>query len=659
MFLPSQCGCCGPKCNRPYCTEELTQAVVSVSFPGGSGLQSTIYRSDGVQEVTISCQSGVDERIIDMGFPSCPAGFGHNAGRGSTITSSTLTTEAEVVQLPLLGGTLPMRRVGVAYAAPFSPGFTLSNAPSAYSETVGAEVNVILNGVEGQTALVTRYWRSSTDLAMLTLTDLYVNPFRDRLPPRYRFEITSQFGRGADLRVDMTQGEDGFGRPVWRVHGVTVVNGGNGYHTTDQITLVWENTFEGEAYVASRRIGFPDEGANAGKILSVTLGPTFIGGTVFRGATMFGLSGFRVQRTVLPPALTATCGSAVLEVFLNQRTVRSELYWGVQSLGIVTTACDIEDGQPVTFSVPADADHVVSIPAEAYASVSRIAPTITASAPAPGSGAAFAVTIGANGTDPQTWSVTGVEVTNGGSGYPAQGALALSLGTCGVEEQGAAVPFFCAREEPTVVASPTNSTQGNNAQFSVTLSEGTDWFSGLPYWYVSSVSVTDGGLGYEQDEPLEFTAADGEAGQAAYATANVDENGTITSVNISYGGSYYKSSGVIESVAVLSGGSYYRRQLDGFLIANQGAYVRRIYEELVSDPIPPARCRNVNPMTSWRKHEAEPVGARPAQFPFRYQDPSDNQTICLSPPVQGGCGAGGEAIGYPRCGLPSVAISMQ
>jgi len=651
MFLPGSCGCCA-RCSRPYCSDELTQAVIAASFPGGGGLQSVIYRSDGVQEAQISCPSGVDERIWDLRYPNCFGNFFHDTAQSSTLTSSTL----DGTPLPQLGGTFPLRRVGIAFASPISPGFQLASAPSAYGETVGLSVNVSLSGVEGPQAYVRRTWNGLTGGTLIgTNEELYVQEIRQRLKPRCRFEIESAFGRNAELALNMQQGEDGWGRPVWNILGVTVVNGGNGYQPGMQNTrihLFWENIAAPPLMDLFHTIGFPDEGANAGKILSVTF-PQF---TVL---PQFGLSGFRVQRTVSQPSITASCGNAVLQVATTQRMIRNDIYWGVSAINIVTGDCAIENGQSVSFTA-SGSDVVVETPAEAYANVERIAPTLTASvASGSGSGAAFTVSTTSNGGDPETWGIGSVSVTNGGSGYPAQGYLAIAPGTCGVAEQGAAVLFSCTRVQPTVSASMFSSTQGIGAAFSVTLTQGVDWWTGLTMWYVSSVSVTNGGSGYTQDEEIEFVVADGQAESSAYATASVDENGAIISATLYYGGVYYKSSGVISQAVVEWPGEYYKRQLNGFVITNQGAYVTRIYEEVVSEPLAPAIC-NGNPL-NWTKYQAKANQPLPTEYGFRYQDPADNATICLSPPSGGGCGFSpvSPPVAYRRCGLPNVSISIQ
>lgn len=191
----------------------------------------------------------------------------------------------------------------------------------------------------------------------------------------------------------------------------------------------------------------------------------------------------------------------------------------------------------------------------------RVAPTVTASASG-GSGAQFSVDIAENGTTPETWSVTAVSVINGGSGYPASGWLTFSVASGDTIEEGASVRFYSGRTQPIVSAS--DSGTGSGATFSVSLSSDTD-FGGRTFWYVSGISVTDGGGGYTEGDSVFLYVTDGQVGDfggPAYATvASVDEDGAITAVNVDFGGEYYKSNGVIATVEFLwygGGGIYYR-----------------------------------------------------------------------------------------------------
>lgn len=181
-------------------------------------------------------------------------------------------------------------------------------------------------------------------------------------------------------------------------------------------------------------------------------------------------------------------------------------------------------------------------------------PTITASATG-GTGATFGVTIAPNGTTPQTWAVSDVTVTNGGTGYPASGYITFSVATGDTEQQAASAMFACGRVQPSVSVFASGS--GSGAVLSASLVSETGW-DGLPYWYISGISVTSGGSGYSELDQVFATVTDGEGGGLYAEVSSVDQDGAITAVSIYWGGGYYKSTGVIQSVALYNGGSYYR-----------------------------------------------------------------------------------------------------
>jgi hypothetical protein len=101
-------------------------------------------------------------------------------------------------------------------------------------------------------------------------------------------------------------------------------------------------------------------------------------------------------------------------------------------------------------------------------------------------------------------AITGVTLTNGGSGYARLG-----------------------RVEPTITASVSG---GTGATFSVTLSEGSEYLGDgcmeVPYWSVASVSVTAGGSGYTDGTAVTFSAATGDTtvhAAAGRAYVEIDE----------------------------------------------------------------------------------------------------------------------------------------
>lgn len=126
----------------------------------------------------------------------------------------------------------------------------------------------------------------------------------------------------------------------------------------------------------------------------------------------------------------------------------------------------------------------------------------------------FSSCIGSGATGTATiegGSVTGVTLTDGGSGFARLG-----------------------RVEPTVTASVSG---GSGATLSVTLAEQSENLGSgcmpVPYWKVDSVSVTAGGTGYSDGIAVTFSAASGDTqitAAKAYAYVGFDEpaNATVT-----------------------------------------------------------------------------------------------------------------------------------
>lgn len=105
-------------------------------------------------------------------------------------------------------------------------------------------------------------------------------------------------------------------------------------------------------------------------------------------------------------------------------------------------------------------------------------------------------------------------VTIGGSGYAVLGRVA-----------------------PTVSASAGGG--GSAATLAVSLATATDECN-LPYWVVSSVSVSSGGSGYSDGDPVSFSVASGDSLEW-HATATVTvSGGAITGVTVAGGGYYYR-----------------------------------------------------------------------------------------------------------------------
>lgn len=306
-------------------------------------------------------------------------------------------------------------------------------------------------------------------------------------------------------------------------------------------------------------------------------------GTVSVGGGKVGDPGFPIDSVSLTsggsgyarlgrraPTLTITgsgTGATFTPTFSTSNDNLGFPRWSVASIS-ASGGTGYVDGEQITIAA-AEGDTVEQA-ASGTIHTLRGAPAITASASG-GSEATFGVTVAPNGTTPQTWSVTGVTVTNGGTGYPAIGYLTFNVASGDTQEQSADAVFYCGRVAPTVTASASGS--GSGATLSASLASGTGW-DGRTYWYVDGISVTDGGTGYAEYDWVSVTATDGD-GYGAYAiVTSVDEDGAITGVAVYWGGEYYKSNGIIESVILNNGGTYYRDtgQVSGITVDAGGLY---------------------------------------------------------------------------------------
>ena len=269
------------------------------------------------------------------------------------------------------------------------------------------------------------------------------------------------------------------------------------------------------------------------------------------------------------PTVTAGGGSgtgAKFDVTLKQ----DKCDWSVKSVS-VTGGKDYVEGDSLSFTI-ADGD-TQKTPAQATLHTQRAEPTLTASAPG-GVGAALTVTYTPTERTPSTWSISGITVASGGTGYHGGDSVTFTLGKSDTEVSAASATITTSRVEPTLSASVSGTGSGASLTVSLTPnSEGTSWS-------VSAIGITDGGTGYSEWDYVTVNVVDGqtEGWPSFYAyVSSVDENGAITSVAIYYNyGSYFKEGGVIQSVALSDGGSYYKDTgvPDTVDVTNGGKYYR-------------------------------------------------------------------------------------
>lgn len=318
------------------------------------------------------------------------------------------------------------------------------SAPTKGTElaTATAEVTSV-NGTGGITAVT------------LTATGSgYAREIFTRTEPDMAVTLSASAGTGAVLSATLTQSGTGEGA-TWAVTSVAVTNGGTGYTGAESVVFT------------------PEAGATAED-----------------AAYGYMVTG----RTTPTVTATATGGSgASLSVTLSQTTDWQGLdVWGVSAVSVTSGGTGYTDGSEVTFTVT---DGVQYNAGSATITVGREEPSVTASVPAPsaGTGAVLAVTLTASGT---SWTVSGLSITNGGSGYSAGDSIALATGD--TEESGGYAIV--------------GTVNGSGA--------------------ITAVTIYSGGSYYRS-------------------------TGVIESASIGWGGEYYKSTGVITSVVVEYGGTYF------------------------------------------------------------------------------------------------------
>ena len=289
----------------------------------------------------------------------------------------------------------------------------------------------------------------------------YAREIFTRTEPDMTVTLSGGTGSGATLTATLTQSGTGESA-TWGVSSVSVTGGGTGY--AGNVSVVFT----------------PEEGAT----------------------TDYPASAYIVTGRVEPTVTASVSGGsgASLSVTLGQSTDWNGLdIWSVSSVTVNNGGTGYTDGTGVTFTVT-DGTQVYG--ASATISTVRSQPDVTASLPySGGSGAVLTPSLSASG---DSWTVSSVAITNGGSGYSQWDQVLISTGD--IEASGS-------------------------------------------YLYVSSVDGTGAitGIGISQ-------------GGSYYR-----DTGVISSVNLPLysGGEYYKSTGIIESVVVWEPGAYYLSESTG------------------------------------------------------------------------------------------------
>jgi hypothetical protein len=196
-------------------------------------------------------------------------------------------------------------------------------------------------------------------------------------------------------------------------------------------------------------------------------------------------------------------------------------------------------------------------------STKRAAPSVTASVSG-GIGAELLVTTTTSNS--QEWGVAAVSVVQGGSGYTDFSPVTFAAAPGDDVAASATAIARTNRQEPVVSAAVQGT--GEGAALQVTLTK----YGFEDSWYVSGITVIDGGSGYTDGDPVIATTDDQEL-WGMFAEAIVT-NGEITGVTIYDGGAYYREGGVIQSIEIFYGGEYYRQVPESVTVNNGGKYFR-------------------------------------------------------------------------------------
>lgn len=316
--------------------------------------------------------------------------------------------------------------------------------------------------------------------------------------------------------------------------------------------------------------------AGAGKV-SARVSET-VAGEITAVEILDGGSGYALKGRIAP-TLTITGGGGTGATFTP--TLTSSGTPAVWTLASATASggTGYVDGAPLT--ITAAAGDTVTTKATATV-VARGQPTLAATS-ARGAGASLAVTLSQSGSPP-TWSVASVSVAAGGTGYEHGRAVLFSRGEAIVVTKAAATVKTLEQAAHTIDASGAG---GTGATFAITYEA--DW-EYPDVWYITGVSVTNGGSGYSAGgavllKPQTGTRyglwPDGNPGdlELGYTV----EDGAITGVSGFDNESYYRNRGIIQSVEVTNGGSYYLPvgAAYGVTVTDGGSFYR---EDATADP---------------------------------------------------------------------------
>lgn len=346
--------------------------------------------------------------------------------------------------------------------------------------------------------------------------------------PNLVVDVLSKTGAGAELVVTTGVVGDDPRTRYWTVSKIEVVDGGSGYGPNDSVRISCTDCRDDQ-------------------------GDTFAAITLDR----------------FEPDITATVSGgegAELEVTLSQDADwNGNEVWRVAGVSVTSGGDGYTSGQSVKFEI--EKNDIANYTASATVFTQSIEPSLSMEG-----NADVSVSLQSNGGSPESWRVSAITVSNGGSGYSEGESLQVELGAGDAVTEAAVVTARTVLTQPTV-AVVVGFSQGSGAVLEAVLSTFTDSY-GRTLWTVQSVNVISGGAGYSDWDYAYAQATDGQSDGWFYASLVVDQNGTIQSVAVYSGGTFFKDSGVLLLAEVTSGGSYYHPTgvIEGVTIQDGGEY---------------------------------------------------------------------------------------
>ena len=316
--------------------------------------------------------------------------------------------------------------------------------------------------------------------------------------------------------------------------------------------------------------GYPDVGPSFPALFvsfescfgsGATATPTTAAGVITGVTVTNGGSGYATLARVEPTITADGPGGsgADITVTLSEEEDECSLpYWTISGLTVVDGGSGYTDGDEIVFTL--GAGETEQSAAFALIQTSRDEPDLTIEPPEDtGTGATFTVSLTATGSNPQTWFISGITVDDGGTGYSDGSYATVGLGSGDVEQSQASLVIRTVRDEPELTLS-------GPADLTVNVVS----LGGTPEtWAVDSITVTDGGSGYSdeqtlnvilgpddvdldpttleiktvRDDPTLFAqAGSGSGGSGAVLVVNVVQSGDIwavASITVTNGGSGY------------------------------------------------------------------------------------------------------------------------